>query len=1119
MKDIKTIIRDLRKSNIRLSLQGENIEIDGDLTAEMLLEIRQFKEQIIAYLKQNTSTVSFNRIAALSPDSDYSLSSSQRRLWILGQFEEINAAYNIARAYVIEGPLNVKVLEEAFHKLVERHESLRTIFTQDENGEPRQVILDPEDRRLKMVYEPQHTLALSSAELSGYVNELSFRPFDLSADALIRIHLCACAPGKWVLVYVMHHIISDAWSMGILLNELLYFYRSLTEAGLPPLKPLAIHYKDYAAWQQLQLQQPQMSLHRDYWLAKMEGELPVLDMGSEKLRPLVKTYNGGVLSRRINSGLTTGIKNLSQANGATLFVGLLSVVYALLHRYSNQDDIIIGTPVAGRDHVDLEQQIGFYINTLALRIRFEEGMSFETLLRTVRQTMFEAHEHQSYPFDELVAELDLKRDPARNFLFDVMVMLQNTKLDQPQMTERSSEIMVSSYDGSGNVVSKFDLGFGFIETGDEIHLNIEYNSDLYSAMQADQLASHFEQLMMVVITNPESTIQEVDFLSKVEKQLLLVDFNGNNTSSVLPKTVVDLFEDQARKQPGKIAIEFNDQQLTYCELNQLANRYCRYLQENKQLGRGDLVAVKLERSQWLIVALLGILKSGAAYLPIDPLYPQQKIDFMISDSKCKAVIDKKAIDLFSGKADAYSAENINASVSSDMAYVIYTSGSTGFPKGCVITNANLAAYIGWANSYYFKDGIPASFGLFTSLSFDLTVTSIFCPLTQGGKIHIYHPDEELYDILKHSFSEKSGINSIKLTPSHINVLSQLNLRTNVIKYAIVGGEEVTTKQVEALKNIHPEIRVYNEYGPTEGTVGCVAKELHPNQPVMIGKPASHASIYVLNSKSALCPIGVIGEICIGGDGVSSGYLFNTSLTTEKFINDPFVADKKMYRTGDLGRWSASGELAFLGRMDHQVKVRGYRIEIEEIEMNIAEIDGIENVVVLVKLNPEGDKELAAYIVCKDDLDMISIRKSLSSTLPAYMIPDHFIRVETIPLTINGKVDKGKLAAMESGGKEKDPIIAPRNEIEEKILEIWSEILPRQDISVLDNFFLLGGNSLKAMKLLTCIHKEFNVKIKLADLFKYTTIEEISKDISRKIWARQAKEVQDADLTTEQNFIL
>ena len=1118
MKDIKAIIQELRKSNIRLSLKGENIEIEGELSTEMLNKIRQFKEEIKVYLKQNTGGADFNRITPVAVQADYELSSSQKRLWILGQFEEINAAYNIAKVYVIEGPLHVEILEEAFKKLIERHESLRTIFIQDENGEPRQVILDADHNMFRMVHKDLVNADVPDDKLKQYIQKECFRPFNLSEGPLVRINLCRESAAKWVLIYVMHHIISDAWSMGILLNELLYYYKALLEGKQPMLKPLQLQYKDYAAWQQLQLQQLTMDVHKKYWLSKLEGDLPVLEIVTDKLRPAVKSYNGGVLTRRINARLTNTIKRLSQEQGGTLFVGLLSVVYALLYRYSNQNDIIIGTPVAGREHIDLEQQIGFYINTLALRTRFSGENNFRELISKVKQTTFDAYEHQAYPFDALINELDLPRDLSRNALFDVMVMLQNTKLDKPADTDTSNEITVKLYEEGQQTISKFDLGFGFVENGDEIHLSIEYNSDIYNDFLINQLSNHFEQLLNSLTADPEIPIQAIDFLTEKEKILLLKEFNGQQSGTAISRTIIDLFAEQVDKTPDQISLVFNDKSYTYTDLNELSNQFCQYLKQQYQVKKGEFVAIELPRSEWVIIALFGVLKCGAAYLPVDPVYPREKIDFIITDSKCKAVIDENGITQFLSQSHQYDNKNINDSAIDEIAYVMYTSGSTGFPKGCLITNANLTAYISWANNYFFKDK-PANFGWYTSISFDLTVTSIFCSLTQGGKLYIYPSDTELPEIFSHSFSHTSGINCIKLTPSHINMLQHLDLHTDAIGCAIVGGEEIMPGQIQLLKQINPSIKVYNEYGPTEGTVGCIAKEVDTREPILIGKPADHVNIYILNQASALCPIGVLGEICIGGEGVSAGYLFNQALTTAKFITDPFVTGKKIYRTGDLGRWTPEGEIAFLGRIDNQVKIRGHRIEIEEIELKITAIKGIDNVVVIAKANADGDKELIAYLVSDVPLEVASIKMELLKKLPSYMVPDYFVQLETMPLTVNGKIDKKKLPLVEGIEIANSEYAPPGNDTEEKMLQIWNNILSKTNIGVRDNFFELGGNSLKAMKLMTEIHKEFNIKIKLADLFKYATIEEISKDILRKIWAKQSKEVPIDDLTTEQNFIL
>ncbi|MVT11422.1 non-ribosomal peptide synthetase [Chitinophaga tropicalis] len=1042
-----------------------------------------------ALLVANAGKSAFTAISPAPVQPHYPLSSSQRRIWMLCQLEGSSTAYNMPGAFVFEGALDRTALSYALSTLVARHESLRTVFRETEAGEIRQFILQPEMAGISLAYNDLRDAADTERQAERQVQKMLAAPFDLAQGPLLRAGLYRVAGNKWFFGYVMHHIISDGWSMNILMNELLQCYNAACKEQEAALPHLNIQYKDYAVWQQEQLAGDILNGHRAWWLEQFKGELPVLELPADRPRPVIKTYHGGTVHKEIGKEPTRQLRRIVQEESSTLFMGILAAVNVLLHRYSGQDDIIIGSPIAGRTHDDLKDQIGFYVNTLALRTRFSKEDSYLGLLSAVKQATLGAYEHQVYPFDELVDELRLQRDTSRSPLFDVMVMLQNNEAGNSGAEQGMEHVIVRQYGNTEEIVSKFDLTFNFVEAGDTLQIDIEYNRDIYEADTVARMANHLEQLFTAVTANPHQPVSQLNYLDHAEQEQLLITFN--QAASVYPadKTVIDLFEEQVYKTPDDTAVIFGETSLSYRKLNEQANRLASYLRSVYRLEPNDLVAIKQDRSEWMIISILGVLKSGAAYVPVDPAYPADRIEYLLSDSGCKVLIDEAELNRFRAEADGYSPRDMKMIQHADhLAYVIYTSGSTGLPKGCTVTCSNLSGYIQWANSYYFNETGPASFGLYTSLSFDLTVTSIFCPLTQGGRLFVYRQDEELPSILEHSFSPESGINCIKLTPSHIHILKQLDIHATSVQCAIVGGEDVTPEQVNILKSISQGIRIYNEYGPTEATVGCIVKELEPDTRILIGKPISGTGIYILDDELALCPVGIPGEIFIRGTGVAKGYLNKPELTRQKFLPDPFAGKSAMYRTGDLARWLPDGDIEFFGRKDDQVKIRGHRIELGEIESALQDYPGINAAAVIARAGKDGQKELVAYITGVHTLSTSEIRAFLVRSLPVYMLPDHYVQLETLPLTQNGKVDRKRLpdpgdARLTTG----QAYEAPRNEKEACLVAVWQEVLGDMPIGINDNFFDLGGNSMKLMKMVGLLNKTLGCRISVVSAFRFPSI--------------------------------
>lgn len=1104
---MKKLLKDIRESNILLEVVDGKLKVlsmDAEPDPALIMAIREKKEELIAFLLKNEQHQKVNTSAMGIPlaaaQSDYVLSSSQRGVWVMSQQELGNITYNIPQVYEFKGVLHIDLLEEAFNEVIARHENLRTVFRENAQGEIRQCILEPAAVRFSIDCKDLRYEKDASAQLNGIIHAAISQAFNLAKGPMIRAFLLQVAERKWMFCFIMHHIISDGWSMNIFIEELLLIYSSKKEKVAYSLPPLRIQYKDYATWQQALLKNGDLNRHREYWMKQFAGELPVLDLPLDNPRPAFKTYHGKAVQRLIAPELVKKLKTITRNEGDTFFMGLLAMVNLLLHKYSNQEDIIIGSPTAGRDHVDLEDQIGLYLNTLAFRTVFNRENTFLELLKHTREITMAAYEHQGYPFAELINNLDLTRDISRNPLFDVFIDFHD--IDFLTEKQQLADLSVNTCETAAYQFSKFELTFMFIAARDGLTLSLEYNSDLYTEETIAHMHKHLEGLLKAVTDHPDQPVSRLDYISKEEKHRLLHHFNDIPVNYPVYAGVTALFDQQAQTSPDKPAVIFKQTPLTYRDLAEKSSLLADYLVHTCHVVADDLIGILMDRSELMIIAILGILKAGAAYVPIDPGYPDERKKYIIEDTALKVLLTQTeyffevpyfggnifSVDIQLDTLEATPDFTLPVISEQDLAYVIYTSGSTGQPKGCAITHHNLSDYIQWANHYYFESNEMADFGLFTSLSFDLTVTSIFCPLTSGGSLRVYDQHDDLDIIFRHAFSNNSGINSIKLTPSHVRIIKQLDLRSNNVARAIIGGEEVTPEHVDILKKINPAIRVYNEYGPTEVTVGCIVKELEPGVPVLIGKPSSNTFIYILDSLQQLCPTGVPGEICIAGDGVARGYLNKETLTAQKFIPNPFRPSTSMYRTGDIGKWLPNGDVKFIARNDDQVKIRGYRIELGEIENALQSLDKIETTMVLAVTNKQGERDLVAYFTGADTLHAGEIRAALEKKLPVYMIPQFFIHLSAFPLTPNGKVDKKKLPLPEDGGMTDKLYIAPRTETEQQMAVIWQEVLGKEQVSVTDNFFANGGDSIKAIAVIVTARKQLNADINVERLYENQTLE-------------------------------
>ncbi|RAJ77621.1 amino acid adenylation domain-containing protein [Chitinophaga dinghuensis] len=1055
-------------------------EFQVALPLKTLFQYMVLEEQ--AQLIANAVKETHQRITAAPLQEDYPLSSAQRRFWILSQFPDAAAAYHMPGIYQLQGKVDTMALNAAFKGMVDRHEILRTVFREDASGNIRQMIRPAEEIFPGIVYEEVGEMPLQE-RITAFV----MQAFSLTDGPLLRVALYNTAPDHFVLVYVMHHIISDGWSMGLLLKELLSRYYSLQSGAEPVPQALSLQYKDYAWWQQQQLQHS-MTSARAFWMEQLSGELPVINLPTDRLRPAIKTYQGSVVNKRIPAALLQKLKGTVAMHDATLFMGLLSAVYTLLYRYTGQQDVITGSPVAGREHADLEDQLGLYLNTLALRVQLDGQGSYLELLQTVRRITLDAYSHQSYPFEELVNDLKLPADLSRSPLFDVMVILQNTGSHRIMAPEMLGGVSISQWDGDAGVRSKFDLTFSFAEVGQELDLYLEYNTDIFDHTTIQQLALHFIQLLDALLHAPHARIDLIDYLSAAEKKILTITFNDTRVDYPAHTSILQLLEKQAATTPDAVALSCGDSMLTYRELHETSNRFAAFLHQHYRLTAGDLAAVMLSRDEWLIIALLGVLKTGAAYVPLDPDYPEERIRYMMEDSRSLVLIDADVIAAFRAVANTFSAaEHSVVPASDDPAYLIYTSGSTGKPKGVVITHLNVYTFICWCLEEFALDEADVVLGV-TSVCFDLSIFEIFYTLSSGKRLLLLPNALSVPGCM--DTEERLLLNTV---PGVVGQLLAAGTDLRAVKVLNMAGE--TLPASVAFADSLRQMTVRNLYGPSEDTTYSTVFRIGADQRILIGRPIANTSVFIVSAAGALQPIGVIGEICISGDGLAKGYLYRPELTAEKFVPNPFLPGQRMYKTGDLGRWLPDGNLEFAGRKDDQVKIRGYRIEPGEIATAIRKYPGVESAVVAPRTNSQGEKFLAAYLVSDNPVDTQALQTYLAKLLPHYMVPGCYMQLDTMPMTLNGKIDKKRLPAVEEENRTAIAFEAPRTIVEKQLAEIWHVLLETGNIGLKDNFFLHGGHSLKVIRLQSQIHKAFQVRLDVPALFRHATLEEQARLIA------------------------
>lgn len=1028
------------------------------------------------------------------------LSFAQQRLWFLDQFEPGETAYSMPRAIRFFGNLNAQALELALAELIGRHESLRTTFEAHE-GRPRQIIgpvlpfaLTTTDlSNLPAAQREQQARQLAQAEVE--------RPFDLRSGPLFRIELLRLADNSHVLLWNMHHIISDGWSMGILLSELGKVYGCFNRGEPPTLAPLPIQYADYAIWQREWLSGERLAEQITYWREQLAGAPAVLELPLDHQRPAHQNFRGHTHRMRVGADLAAQIKEMSRKSGGTLFMALLATFTLLLHRYSRQRDIVVGTPVAGRNRSEVEALIGFFVNTLVLRTKIDSRWSFQELLSATREICLQAYAHQDMPFEKLVEELQPERSLSHAPLCQVAVALQSVSQPVPRLVGLEASPFELNRD-----TAKFDLMLSFAESrGGDLRGTFQYASDLFEAATIERMAVHYQQLLRTVVDHPERNIGELSMLSGDEKHQLLVEWNQTQQEYAPAGSLHQLFEEQVARRPEAVALVSGTAEVTYDELNARANRLGNYLRA-AGVGPESLVGVCLDRSLEMVVALLAVLKAGGAYVPIDPRYPSERIAFLLEDTRTMLLITQESLRALAHpgtrilsvdgeQARIAAADDTNPEhlpVADNLAYIIYTSGSTGKPKGVAITHRSAITLMQWARECFSAPdlaGVLAS----TSICFDLSVFELFVPLSWGGKIILGQNALSLLDL-----PAANQVTLINTVPSAMTELLRLKKLPASVKTVNLAGEALL-KPLVRLVYEHPSVdKVLNLYGPSEDTTysTCAVMSRDSDETPPIGRPVANTRVYILDDYLQVMPVGAAGELYLSGAGIARGYLNRPDQTAELFLPDPFspVSGDRMYKTGDLARYQPEGSLMYLGRMDQQVKIRGFRIELREIEAVLAEHSLVKESVVVVRNGPSEVPQLVAYAAAKQEgeLSANELRNYLTEKLPEYMVPSVFVLLDSLPLTPNGKVDRQALPDADLAGSSlAETFVAPQTPVEEILAIIWRELLRVETIGMNDNFFRMGGHSLLATQVISRIRELLLVDLPLRVLFEAPTIAELS----------------------------
>ncbi|CAM1358023.1 amino acid adenylation domain-containing protein [Tenacibaculum xiamenense] len=1107
--NITTFFRKLYKEGIKLVLKDGslNIKANSEIDPEILAEIRSNKDLIIDYLRSfENDSVSEQLLEKITPYNKEKLehiplSFGQERLWFIDQLQGSSEEYHIPSIIRLKADLDIPILEQTLKTIVGRHEVLRTVIY-EENGIGYQKILSEDNWSLSKALISRET------DLESEIDAFISIPFDLSKDYMFRSCLYDLGEDEYVLAFVFHHIASDGWSSGILTNEFVEIYDILASEEDFRLPELNLQYSDYAIWQRSYFEKNILEGQLSYWKEKLKG-VSNLTLPIDYARTTVQNNRGKEVHLELDENLNKSLSLLFNQEKVTSFMFLLSVFKVLLYRYSGQEDICVGTPIANRTQAELEEMMGFFVNTLALRSDLSGNPSFKEFLNQVKQTTLKSYDNQLVPFEKVVDSVVTDRDMSITPLFQVMFDYQNNGSDSKRsemythevIPEEEEGLSISEYETSEASV-QFDLTLSVIERESRFYLSIAYRASLFKEETMHRMMEHYKQLLDSIVDDITQPIGELSMLTKKEEVELLEDFNKTEVSYSTGKTLIDLFSEQVIKTPEAIAVVYENEVLTYNELDKRSNQLGSYLQ-SLDVKSGTLVGVCLERSTEMIVGILGVLKSGAAYVPIDPEYPQDRINYMLDDANINLVLTSTAVnkETLTGNEDitkilldrdwdtiaSFSSKKLNNILSNkELAYIIYTSGSTGKPKGVMVEHKNLVNLCFWHQSEYSVS--ESSRGtLFAGIGFDASIWEIYPYLISGASLYpISRKDRYDLNFLTRFLKEHA------ITHAYIPTLLCKSFIEEGISLPdvtiLTGGDALVVNKAT-------DLTIYNNYGPTEATVVASNYKVVDTTlaKIPIGKPIDNMQIYITDLGMNLVPVGVVGELCVSGKGVARGYLNREKLTKEKFIANPFKEGNTIYKTGDLARWLPDGNIEFVGRADNQVKIRGYRIELGEIEKALSNIESIHQSCVLAKEDVQGNKRLVGYVVIEGELNKEAIEAQLKESLPQYMIPLLWVELEEMPLTANGKLDKKSLPEIELSTLSAKEYVAPRNETEEELAVIWQDLLGVNKVGIHDNFFELGGHSLLVIQLISRLQK-IGYHIEVRDIFLNPTIAGVNEKL-------------------------
>jgi amino acid adenylation domain-containing protein len=1031
------------------------------------------------------------------------LSIDQERIWLIHQFDPTDPAYNVFFTYRMMGQLNIPALEKSINSIVERHESLRTTFELD--GEVPVQIWHP---HLEIPLEYVDLEHLPESEREEEMRRLATaetkRPFDITQLPLLRAKLIRMHELDHVLVCVVHHIVWDRWSASLFQEELVEFYAHYTIGKTPKLREQQIQYADYAEWQRGWVLEEVIPKQVPYWREHLANSSLVLDLPTDKPRPPVQSFKGARYPFKFSVELTKKLKEMFVKEAVTANIFMLAAYKLLLHRYAQQEDIIVGITFSNRNRVELEAVIGYFLTMLPLRTQVSGDITFRELLRRVKETSVGAYKNQDVPFGTLLDELKIDRDPSRTPIYQASFIYIDFKEEGIQMPG-----LELGYVLLDNDTAKDDLMIAIFdkeEVEDSFFGFFEYNAEIFHQETIGRMFKHLHTLLESIVENPDCPLGELRMLTEEEEQQLLVGWNNTKTDFRQKMTLTKLFEEQAAKTPESIAVRAGDEVLTYAELNARANQLARYLRE-QGAGPEQKVGIAVERSVDMIVGLLGILKAGAGYVPLDPTYPKDRLAYMIEDAGISLIVTGNSfsdqwperkwtevnLDAVRDAIQAQADENLPDGAKADnLAYIIYTSGSTGRPKGVQIEHRSLVNFL-CAMQEQIKIGQGDVLTAVTSISFDIAGLELYLPLVSGAQVVIASREEAASGALLCELLQASGTTIMQATPATWHMLLEAGWQNENGLTVLVGGEAVSQELADKLTST--DAVVWNMYGPTETTIWSTMHRLEKGAPVRIGRPIANTEVLVLDERLKPVPVGVPGELYIGGSGLARGYLNRPELNAEKFIRHPFQEEPnaRLYRTGDQVRWHADGTLEFIGRLDNQIKLRGFRIELGEIESVLVKHPSVRRAVAMVREDVPGDKRLVAYLVPEaEEPNAGELRSFLMESLPEYMVPSVYVTLKELPLTLNGKVDRRALPAPDGKRTLTSQLVAPRDRLELELVQLWEELLGVRPIGVTDKFFDLGGHSLLTVRMMAEIKTRFGHDLPINAIFKGATIEQLAR---------------------------